>query len=136
MLALVLKALAPVFFVVGALHLLMGPNAEVLLGADLPAAVIADPVLDSQNRFYGVCFAIYGVLLYLSSTDLDLYGSALKAALWVFFAGGLARIVSIVMTGMPSVLVLGLMAVEIILPPVFLAWLAKHERALAAGKLT
>ena len=28
------------------------------------------------------------------------------------------------------------LAVEIILPPVFLAWLAKHERALAAGKLT
>jgi hypothetical protein len=46
-----LKIIAPVPILVGALHLILGLNADVLLGARLPALVIADPTLDSQNRF-------------------------------------------------------------------------------------
>ena len=53
-LELVLKLCAPVFLLVGVLHLAIGVEADVLLGAKLPAAALADPALDSQNRFYGV----------------------------------------------------------------------------------
>jgi len=31
--------------------------------AQTAASVIADPALDSQNRFYGVAFTLYGALL-------------------------------------------------------------------------
>lgn len=57
--ARVLKLVAPVFFMVGAVHLILGPGADVLLGARLSAATLGDAVLDSQNRFYGVAFTVY-----------------------------------------------------------------------------
>jgi hypothetical protein len=69
-LAVVLKVSSPIFFIVGALHLTLGLQADALLGARLSAEVIADPALDSQNRFYGVSFTLYGVLLFLCSTNI------------------------------------------------------------------
>ena len=69
-LVLLLKLVAPVFLIVGALHLLLGLGADALLGAKVSAEVMTDPALDSQNRFYGVAFTLYGVLLFLCSTDI------------------------------------------------------------------
>jgi hypothetical protein len=55
-LASFLKLVAPVFVLVGALHLVLGVGADALLGARLPAEAFTDPALNSQNRFYGVAF--------------------------------------------------------------------------------
>ena len=121
--ALVLKCSAPVFIVVGALHLFLGIGADVILGAKLSAAAIADPVLDSQNRFYGVSFSLYGVLLYLCSTDIVKYHAVLKCVIWVFFAAGVARLLSIAVYGVPSAAVLILLSSELVLPPLLAIWL-------------
>ena len=125
---LILKVTAPVFFLVGLLHLILGVGADVMLGAKLPIEAIRDPVLDSQNRFYGVSFTLYGVLLYLCATDLPKYGTVLRCVLWVFFAAGLARIVSIAEHGLPSPPVLALLGTEVILPPLLVLWLSRIER--------
>lgn len=76
-LALVLRILAFVVSLVGALHLALGVRADVLLGARAPAAAITDPTLDSQGRFHGVSFAVYGVLLLLGASDVRRYAAAL-----------------------------------------------------------
>ncbi|MGD9602190.1 MAG: DUF4345 domain-containing protein [Gammaproteobacteria bacterium] len=120
---LCLRIAAPVFVLVAALHLVLGPAADVLLGASLPPTARADPVLDSQNRFYGVTFALYGVLLWLAATNLDRYRPMLRCLLWVFFAGGLARIVSTVFVGYPGPWVAALAVTELVLPPILLAWM-------------
>ncbi|MDP9139676.1 MAG: DUF4345 domain-containing protein [Pseudomonadota bacterium] len=122
-LALVLRLSAPVFFVVGALHLTLGLGADVLLGAKLSAEVIADPVLDSQNRFFGVIFMLYGVLFLLCASDIPKYATVLRCLLWVFFAAGLARLVSVAVHGVPSLQVVGLLISELVLPPVLVWWL-------------
>jgi hypothetical protein len=122
-----LKLLSPVFFLVAGLHLALGAGSEVLLGANLSAVSLADPVLDSQNRFYGVVFALYGVILYMGATNPARYAPVLRAAFWVFFAGGLARLVSIAVMGVPSLPVLLLLAMELVIPPVLLIWLSKIE---------
>jgi hypothetical protein len=122
----VLKIMAPVFLAVGAIHLLLGVGAEVLLGAALTEATVSDPVLDSQNRFYGVSFSVYGVLLYIAATDLARYRPVVTALLWMLFAGGMARVVSIIVVGLPSALVLLLMAVEILVPLLLIFWLSRH----------
>ena len=122
---LLLRFTAPVFLLVGALHLALGVGAEVMLGAMLPSAALSDAVLDSQNRFYGIAFTLYGVLFLICASDLHKYATVLRAVLWVFFAAGLARLVSIAVHGLPSALVLVLLAIELILPPVLLVWLSK-----------
>lgn len=127
--ALFLKAAAPVFLLVGALHLVLGVGADVLLGAKLPAEALADAALDSQNRFYGIAFTLYGVLLYLCATNLPKYASVLRCVLWVFFAAGLARLVSVATHGVPPALVLALLATELAMPPLLHLWLSKVLRA-------
>ena len=124
----VLKLVAPVFLIVGVLHLALGVRADVLLGAKLPVEALADSALNSQNRFYGVAFSLYGVLLYLYATDLPRYATVLRCVLWVFFAAGLARLVSIATNGVPPPLVLSLLATEIALPPTLHLWLSKALR--------
>jgi len=69
-LAIVLRLLAPVFFIVAAMHIVLGLGADRLLGASVPPAAAADPSLDSQNRFYGAALALYGVVLLLCAADL------------------------------------------------------------------
>ena len=120
-LALVLKLLAPVFFIVGALHLVLGLGADVLLGAKVSAETMTDPALDSQNRFYAVAFTLYGVLLFLCSTDIPKYATVLRCVLWVFFAAGLARFVSVALHGSPPPMIWLLLVGEV-LPPLPLAW--------------
>jgi len=124
-----LKLAAPVFVLVGALHLVLGVGADALLGAKLPPEALIDPALNSQNRFYGVAFGLYGLLLYLCATNLPKYATVLRCVLWVFFAGGLARVISIVTHGVPPPQVLALLVTEIVLPPLLHLWLSKALRA-------
>lgn len=128
---IVLKLLSPAIFVVGLLHLVFGASGEVMLGAQLSTETLMDPVLDSQNRFYGVAFTLYGALFYLCATDIPRYHVVLRCVFWVFFAAGLARFVSIYTHGLPSVLVLLLLAAELVLPPVMLIWLARVKDEVA-----
>jgi len=128
-LVLLLKIVAPLFVLVAALHLALGAGADVLLGAKLSAEALADPTLNSQNRFYGVAFSLYGVLLYLCATDLPKYATVARCLLWVLFAAGLARLLSIATHGIPPPLVLVLLGTEIVLPPMLHLWLSKALRA-------
>ncbi len=126
--ALVLRLSAPVFLLVGALHLALGVGADVLLGAKLTAGAVADPALDSQNRFYGVSFTLYGVLLLHCASNIPKYATVLRCVFWVFFAAGVARLVSIAIHGIPPPLVLALLASELTLPPILAWWLGRVMR--------
>jgi len=117
-----LKALSPAFFIVSLLHLFLGPSTDNLLGAYIPEPVLSDAILDSQNRFYGVIFGLYGALFYLCATDLRKYATVLKLLLLFFFAGGFARVVSIILVGLPSKIVLVLLALELTLPIILFLW--------------
>jgi len=123
MLSFALRISSPIFIFVGLLHLTLGLQADLLLGANIPTSVLADPVLDSQNRFYGVAFTLYGFLLYLCGTNLEKYQTVLRTMLIVFFVAGCSRIVSIAFYGLPSIYILVLLASELILPPMCAIWL-------------
>jgi Domain of unknown function (DUF4345) len=124
-----LKLVASVPILVGVLHLVLGLNADALLGAKLPASVIADPALDSQNRFYGVSFMLYGVLLFIGGSDLKRYLPMVRWALWIFFAAGLSRLPSVILYGLPPPLVMMLLLIEVVGTPVLLMRL--HHSSLA-----
>jgi hypothetical protein len=124
-LVVVLRLLAPVFFIVGALHLVLGLGADALLGARVSAEAMTDPALDSQNRFYAVAFTLYGVLLFLCSTDIPKYATVLRCVLSVFFAAGLARFVSIALHGSPPPMIWLLLVGEVLPPPLLAWWLSR-----------
>jgi hypothetical protein len=109
--------------------LVLGVGADVMLGAKLPPETLSDATLNSQNRFYGIAFTLYGVLLYLCATDLRKYAAVLRCVLWVFFAAGLARLVSVATHGLPPPPVLALLASELVLPPLLHLWLSRVLRA-------
>ncbi len=123
-----LKLIAPIFWIVGALHLIFGVSAEVMLGAKLPTEALTDPALDSQNRFYGVAFTLYGTLLFICASDLMKYRIVVTCLLWTFFTAGLARLVSIAKFGMPPPLIVALLTVELIAPPLLIYWFGKATR--------
>lgn len=123
----VLQFLAILPFLTGLLHLFLGLGADVLLGANIPPEVQADAALDSQNRFYGVSFMLYGALLYLCATDLKRYAPVLICLLLTFWAAGIARLVTLLLYGFPPPLVGGLLIAELLIPPLLLAWF-RHVR--------
>jgi hypothetical protein len=130
-LRIILKCLAPVLVMVGMLHLVMGLGADAMLGAKITPEVLSDPTLDSQNRFYGVSFTIYGVLCYLCATDVPKYVTVLRCILIVFFVAGLARLVSIAVRGLPALPALVLLSLELSAPPLLL-WLLWKQNAKPA----
>ena len=126
MLTLVLKILAPGFVIAGMTHVVLGLGADVALGAHITPETLVDASLDSQNRFYGACFTLYGILLWVCADDPVRYRPVLRATIACFFFGGLVRLVSIALHGWPSSLVWGLALSELILPPV-LWWLVIRD---------
>lgn len=126
-LALILKLSGLSILLIGALHLILGPGADALLGARLPAEI--DPVRDSQNRFYGLIFACYGALAWLFGSDLRRYARVLDLLLLFLFLGGLARLLSIALVGWPTLPILLLLASELLLPPLLALW---QRRELAS----
>ena len=125
-LPLLLKLLGVAFVLVGLGHVALGPGADMLLGANLSETSRLDPVLDSQNRFYGAAFTLYGVLLYYCSNDLARFLPILQIVFVVFFLSGVARLVSIAVVGWPSGLVMVLLVIEFVLPPVMYIVCNRH----------
>ena len=103
-------------------NVVFGPGADVMLGSEISDESLLDPTIDSQNRFYGAAFSLYGVVLLLASAKPVLYRSVLLWTLLVFFLAGVARLVSVFATGWPPSLVVALLVVELILPPLLAIW--------------
>ncbi|MFK7915601.1 MAG: DUF4345 domain-containing protein [Pseudomonadales bacterium] len=119
---LVLKLMGYAFIVVGALHVVLGLQADQLLGANISAQSRADPGLDSQNRFYGAAFTLYGFLLLTIRDRLEQYSEILRCLLWVFWGAGLVRLISVAIFGWPPLLMNLLLAIELTLPLALLVW--------------
>jgi Domain of unknown function (DUF4345) len=54
--------------------------------------------------------------------------TVLRCVLWVFFAAGIARLVSVAIHGLPPPLVLALLVSELTIPPVLVLWLNRVVR--------
>jgi hypothetical protein len=123
------QAVGAVTIVIGLLHISIALHADASLGARLPAEVLGDPVLDSQNRFFGACFAGYGALLLLCASDVRRYASVLNVVVSFVALGGVARLISIALYGVPAPQVIGLTVIELV-APLLLLW---QRRVLAAS---
>ena len=96
-------------------HIAIGP-------ASIPGSVPVNATMDSEDRFYATLFLGFGAALIWCSRDLRARSGLFGALLLVFFAGGLARIVSAVAMGLPVPLFVFLGGVELVLPPLLWWW--------------
>ena len=120
-----LRGAALLFLGAGGIHVALGLQADLLLGAGVSELTQLDPGLDSQNRFYGGSFMAYGVLLWLSASDLRRYAPVVRILLWVLLGAGLVRFISVWKFGWPPPLIGVLFALEILVPPAVLVWLGR-----------
>lgn len=111
-----LRACAVLTGIVAALHLALGPGADALLGVVSAAEAADDAGASSQNRFFGVAYALHGAVLWLAASDLAHYRPVLLATLAVTFVAGLSRLLPWFVLGAPPLPVAGLMFVELCVP--------------------
>jgi hypothetical protein len=108
---------------IGLAHIILGPAA-------IPGAIAVNATLDSEDRFYATLFVGFGAALIWCSRNLHERSRPFFWLLVVFFAGGVARLVSMAQAGLPHPLFQALTVVELVLPIVL--WLL-HRRAVRAA---
>lgn len=118
-----LKILAILIFVISSIHIAFGVSSETFLGSSISQLSLSDPNLDSQNRFYGASFALFGAVFWLASTNLVRYATLLNLAFAIFFLAGMTRLISIALVGWPTPLVVALIVIELAGPPAMYYWL-------------
>jgi hypothetical protein len=123
----VMRVVSAAPLLIGAFHVVHGPAADAALGAIVTPELLADPALDSQARFYGAAFMGYGATLYVSLTDLARYAAVFRIVGGFLVLGGLARLLSVALSGVPGPPILALIGVELGLVPLVLWW---HSRVL------
>ena len=108
---------------------------DTVTGHQGPLTPTWPPTMDNELRFYSALWGAYGILLLATARDLD---TRLWLVPWlaaVFFAGGLGRAISWAQVGAPHPLFLSLMAIELILPPIFMLLYARaRTRTIAKSK--
>lgn len=93
------------------LHLALG-------SASIPGSVAVNATMDSEDRFYATLFGAYGVAILACVRDIEQKTRPLYFLLLTFFAGGVARLVSMAAVGLPSPFFVTMTALELALPPV------------------
>lgn len=126
---LILKGLAVLTLSVGMLHLVLGLQADALLGIEVAAVVADDPGLSSQNRYFGVSYVVFASVYWLASRDLDRFRPVLVCALAITFAAGLSRLLPWLTFGAPPSAVIGLLLLEILAPLALLRWMPRSKQA-------
>lgn len=125
-LPLILRLFGTICILAGLSHVLGGLNADALLGANPPQEALSNASMDSQNRFYGAAFMLYGVLSWLCASNMRHYAAVFRLLILVFFIGGLTRLTSLMIHGLPSPAIQFLALTELLIPPLLLWW---HKRA-------
>ena len=92
------------------LHIILGP-------AVIPGSVPVNATMDSEDRFYATLFLGFGMALIWCARDLSRRSGVAYALLALFFAGGMARVISIIAVGWPHTLFIFLGGLELALPP-------------------
>lgn len=126
-LKLVLRLVCLLPLVTGANDLAQGVRALGPAGAVIPARVAADPVLNSQFKFFGAVWFGWGLTLWRASADPRADAGLLRLLMGILFLSGLGRASAALQLGHPGRLSTGAMVLELVGAPLLLLW---HRVAL------
>jgi Domain of unknown function (DUF4345) len=110
------------------LHIVLGPAA-------IPGSIPVNATMDSEERFYATLLTAYGVALLWCAKGIEQKSMFVYFLAGVFLAGGLARIVSIAVVGLPHPFFIAMMVLEMGLPVVVGLMQFQVSRAAHAQQL-
>jgi predicted membrane channel-forming protein YqfA (hemolysin III family) len=85
----------------------------------------ANPLLDSNLRFFGGVWFGLGLALYWLIPKIEKQTVLFRAIWGMIFVGGIGRLISMLLIGLPSVPFIGFTILEIVGAPIFVAWQAR-----------
>lgn len=97
---------------------LLGVNDPLYASLGLPQS----PLLDSNMRFYSGVWFVLGIAVLATVSNLEKHFS-LYCVLWgMIFVGGVGRLLSLFVLGVPPIPFVGFTVLEVIGAPLFLYW--------------
>jgi hypothetical protein len=92
------------------------------------AGIPANALLDSNLRFFGGIWLVLGLAVYWVIPRIE-QQTVLFRTLWLMiFVGGIGRLLSMLLVGMPPMPFVAFTALEIIGAPVFIVWQTRVAR--------
>ena len=92
------------------------------------------PVLDSNLRFFAGVWIGLGIALLWLIPSIERQTTLFRAIWGAVFLGGIGRVLSVALAGLPPVPFIGFTALEVIGAPLFIYWQRQIEQAHAGGE--
>lgn len=120
--ALSRRALRAALYLGGTVATIAGLHTVVAGAKSLPGEGRANPVVESELRFYAAFYVAYGIVALRAAPRADSDVTAVRALAGALFVAGLARAGGWLARGRPHELQRGLLAIELAAPPLIVAW--------------
>src|SRR5258708_15260874 len=126
------RALQGILIVGGIAAVLIALSHIALGPASIPGSVPVNPTVDSEARFYATLLLGFGLRLLWCAGSIERRGKVIRFLIALFFLGGCARAISIMLVGPPNLFFQAMTALELLLPP--LIWLLLNWVERPAGR--
>jgi hypothetical protein len=110
--------------IIALLHIVIGPSC-------VPGGSPANATTDSEDRYFAVYFLAHGATLVWCVRDVELKGRLLELLALVFFLGGVTRLISMAIVGLPHPFFVALTPLELGMPLLWW-WMARKVARAAA----
>jgi Domain of unknown function (DUF4345) len=124
------RTLRAVLFLGGAVATAAGLHSVFAGAKSLPGQPPANPVVESELRYYAGFYVAYGLLTLRIAPRADRDTAAVRALAGTLLLAGLARAGGWIAVGPPQRLQRGLLVIELAAPPLIVGW---HARVAPDG---
>jgi hypothetical protein len=122
MLPVVLAILGLIPVLTGGLDLILGARSLHVAGSSIPFDTMNDVVLDSQIRFFAATWLGVGIILYWMIPSIDRQTTLFRLLMGGIFLGGVGRISSAALVGIPPVHFIAAIVLELVGVPILVLW--------------
>ena len=121
-LQIVLAVLALIPILTGGMDLILGTGALNLPVEVFRPEVINNAFLDSQTRFLGAIWFGLGIMMYWVIPSIDKQTTLFRLLMGIIFLGGIGRLSSVFLVGLPPAESIAAIVLELIGMPLLILW--------------